>query len=66
MGFGIGSIAIIAGSIVAATGQPVAGGIIGGTAVVGLVSAFILGRTVLRPEAEPDDSGGHDKTLTSD
>lgn len=43
-GFMIGIAALTAGSITAVRGAPVAGGIIGGAAIVGLVTAFIIGR----------------------
>jgi uncharacterized membrane protein len=43
-GFSIGVVSIIAGSVTAILGEPLAGGIIGSTGVVGLVSVFVAGR----------------------
>ena len=40
----IGSLAIIAGSVVSVLGAPWAGAAIGGCGVIGLVSVFILDR----------------------
>lgn len=48
----IGLTAIVAGAIVAIKGQPWPGAIIGGSAIVGLVSVFIAGR-----KSEQDDKG---------
>ena len=43
-GFLIGISALITASVTAILGAPGTGGVIGGTAVVGLVAAFIIGR----------------------
>lgn len=48
----IGLTAIVSGAIVASKGQPWPGAIIGGSAIVGLVSVFIVGR-----KSEQDDKG---------
>ena len=45
----IGSIAIIAGSVISVLGAPWAGAAIGGGGVIGLVSVFVLGRKTDRP-----------------
>ena len=44
LGFLIGVIAIIAGGITAAYGQPITGGLIGASGVIGLVAVFVFGR----------------------
>jgi len=43
-GFLIGTIAIVAGSVTAILGSPIAGTLIGGSGVVGLVSAFLYSK----------------------
>lgn len=45
-GLVIGLVAIIAGAIVAALGQPAAGATIGGVGVAGIVAVFVIGRTL--------------------
>lgn len=40
----IGSLTIIAGSVISVFGAPLAGVVIGGCGVIGLVSVFVLGR----------------------
>lgn len=44
-GLTIGLAAIFAGTYAAVEGQPLAGGFIGGAGVIGLVTAFIIGRS---------------------
>jgi len=46
----IGTVAIVAGAIVSIKGQPWAGGFIGGGPLVGLVTAFIYGRSKAHEE----------------
>ncbi len=53
LGFAIGSLAIISGSVVAGLGQPWAGGFIGCGGVAGLVSVFVMGR---KAQQEPIES----------
>lgn len=50
LGFSIGSLAILAGSLTATYGNPWAGGLIGAGGVVGLVSVFVLGRRAEKEE----------------
>jgi uncharacterized membrane protein len=57
LGFGIGVVTIVAGTVVAALGHEISGAVIGSTGVVGLVSAFIIGRLHARaqtPQAKED------------
>ena len=44
LGFGIGTIAIVAGAITSVMGAPVSGGFIGAGGVIGLVAVFVIGR----------------------
>ena len=46
--FLIGSIALICGTVIAISGYPIPGAIIGTGGVIGLVSAFLLGRSKAR------------------
>ncbi|VAX38798.1 hypothetical protein MNBD_PLANCTO02-1758 [hydrothermal vent metagenome] len=59
LGFSIGIIAIISGSVVAILGRQittqVVGGVIGGGSVAGLVAVFIYGRLNQRQESEETD-----------
>lgn len=59
LGFSIGTIAIIAGAIVAGKGYQIAGTFIGGGGVVGLVTVFVLGRKL--PSEERHDDQGNDE-----
>ncbi len=52
LGFLIGAIAIVAGSIVAVKGYQFAGSVIGGGGIAGLVSTFIMGRQKEKVEEE--------------
>lgn len=61
LGFLIGTIAIVAGAIVSTKGQPWAGGFIGGSGVIGLVSVFIYGQRGGKAEGEGEDKN-HEET----
>lgn len=52
-GFGIGVVSILAGSVTAVMGAPIAGGLIGSTGVIGLVSVFVTGRRSLPKDQNP-------------
>ncbi len=55
-GFLIGVVSIISGSVIAVMGAKWAGGFIGGSGVVGLVSVFIYGRKKPQETDEPKDT----------
>jgi uncharacterized membrane protein len=55
LGFLIGLATIVAGAYTATHGAPLAGGFIGTTGVVGLVSAFIYGRSKVNQPQQPQN-----------
>ncbi len=62
LAFLIATIALIASTIIALSGQEIAASIIGGGGIVGLVSAFLLGRTMkVKDENEDDDDQSLEK-----
>ncbi len=52
LGFFIGVVAMIAGTVCILQGQTIAGGVIGGSAVPGLVAVFVYGSRQRRKERE--------------
>lgn len=53
-GFAIGCVAIVAGALTATLGHPIAGSLIGGGGVAGLVAVFVIGKHIEARQADVD------------